>query len=297
VKLLITGASGLLGLRLCGLAARKNYELYSLYNQHEPNHGIPIKIDISNKDTVEKIFEKTKPEAVVHAAALTDVDKCELEKERAWKVNVEGTRNIVESCKRHQVFLAYISTDYVFDGEKGMYRECDEPNPINYYGLTKLKGEECVNSLLKDYCIIRASVLYGSNPATGKINFALWLLQKLKNNEKVTIVIDQWNSPTLNTNLASMILEIIERKIKGVHHLAGATRISRYGFSILIAKTFNLDTSLIIPSSSKEIPWIAKRPKDSSLNVEKAQQTLKNKPLKIGQALRKMKKEICISNV
>lgn len=297
MKLLITGASGLLGLRLCGLAARKSYELYSLYNQHEPNHGIPIKIDISNKDTVEKIFEKTKPEAVVHAAALTDVDKCELEKERAWKVNVEGTRNIVESCKRHQVFLAYISTDYVFDGEKGMYRECDEPNPINYYGLTKLKGEECVNSLLKDYCIIRASVLYGSNPATGKINFALWLLQKLKNNEKVTIVIDQWNSPTLNTNLASMILEIIERKIKGVHHLAGATRISRYGFSILIAKTFNLDTSLIIPSSSKEIPWIAKRPKDSSLNVEKAQQTLKNKPLKIGQALRKMKKEICISNV
>ena len=173
-----------------------------------------------------------------------------------------------------------------------MYKEDNEPDPINYYGLTKLKGEEYVKSLLEDYCIARTSVLYGSVPATGKTNFALWLLEKLKRGEEVRIITDQWNSPTLNTNIANMVLEIVERRIIGTYHLAGATRISRYDLSQLIAQTFCLNTNLIIPSLSKEFPWIARRPKDSSLNIEKAHQTLRNKPLKIEQALKKMKKEM-----
>jgi len=292
VKLLITGASGLLGSKLCELAIRKNYEVYSAYSQHKPLHGTQIRFDVSNKNAVEKIFEKIKPEAVVHAAALTNVDKCELEKELAWKTNIEGTENIAKSCKKHQVFLVYVSTDYVFDGEKGMYKETDKPAPINYYGLTKLKGEESVKNLTNKYCIARPSVIYGSIPATGKINFALWLLDKLKRKEKAKIVTDQWNSPTLNTNLANEILEVLERKLTGIFHLAGATRLSRHEFAKLLAETFSLDRNLIKPVSSKEISWIAKRPKDSSLNVDKACQTLRNKPQKIHEALKKMKKEI-----
>ena len=292
MKLLITGSSGLLGTKLSELAARKNYEVYAAYNQHKPLHGAPIQFDASNKKAVEKIFQKIKPEAVVHAAALTNVDKCEIEKELAWKINTEGTKNIAKLCKKHQAFLTYISTDYVFNGEKGMYEENDEPDPVNYYGLTKLKGEESIKNLTDEYCIARASVIYGSIPATGKINFALWLLEKLKNREKAKIVTDQWNSPTLNTNLANMVLEVLERKLTGIFHLAGATRLSRYEFAKFLAENFSLDTNLITPVSSKEFSWAAKRPKDSSLNIKKAQQTLKNKPLKIEQALNKMKKEI-----
>jgi dTDP-4-dehydrorhamnose reductase len=292
LKLLITGASGLLGSKLSELASRSHYEVYSAYSQHRPLYGTPVQLNIFDRKAVEKIFEKVKPKVVVHSAALTDVDKCESERELAWKVNVEGTRNIAESCKRHMVFLIYVSTDYIFNGEKGMYKEDDKPNPINYYGLTKLKGEECVKSLLEDYCIARTSVLYGSVLATGKINFALWVLEKLRNGEKVGIVTDQWNSPTLNTNLANMVLEIVEHRIKGIYHLAGATRINRYDLSQLIAQTFCLNTNLIIPKLSKEISWIARRPKDSSLNIEKAQQTLENKSLKIKQALRNLKKEM-----
>lgn len=292
MKLLITGASGLLGSKLSELAIRKDCEVYSAYSQHKPLHGTPTQFNISDRKGVEKVFEKVKPEAVVHSASLTDVDRCESEKELAWKVNVEGTRNIAESCKRHQALLVYISTDYIFNGEKGMYKEDNEPDPINYYGLTKLKGEEYVKSLLEDYCIARTSVLYGSVPATGKTNFALWLLEKLRNGEKVRIITYQWNSPTLNTNLANMVLEIVERKIKGIYHLAGATRINRYDLSHLIAQTFCLNTNLIIPSLSKEFSWIARRPRDSSLNIEKAQQTLESKPLKIEQALRNLKKEM-----
>ena len=291
MKLLITGASGLFGSKLCEVAARKNYDVYSAYNQHEPLHGTPVQFDVSNKNAVEKIFRKINPEVVVHAAALTNVDKCETQKELAWKINVEGTENIAESCKEHQAFLIYISTDYVFDGENGMFKETDKPSPINYYGLTKLKGEEHVKNLLDNYCIGRASVIYGSIPATGKINFALWLLNKLKRREKVTIVTDQWNSPTLNTNLANMIREVLERKLCGVFHLAGATRISRYEFAKLLAETFSLDKNHITPVSSKEIKWIARRPKDSSLNVNEAYQTLKNKPLRIHEALENMKRD------
>jgi dTDP-4-dehydrorhamnose reductase len=220
------------------------------------------------------------------------VDKCELEKELAWKINTEGTKNIAELCKKHQAFPVYISTDYVFNGEKGMYEEKDEPDPLNYYGLTKLKGEESIKNLTDEHCIARTSVIYGSVPATGKINFALWLLEKLKNREKAKIATDQWNSPTLNTNLANMVLEVLERKLTGIFHLAGATRLSRYKFAKFIAETFSLDMNLITPVSSEEFPWAAKRPKDSSLNIKKTQQTLKNKPLKIEQALNKMKKEI-----
>jgi dTDP-4-dehydrorhamnose reductase len=292
MKLLITGSGGLLGSKLCELAIEKKHELYSLYSQHRPLQGVPIKVDISDRNAIEKALGKTEPETVVHTAALTDVDKCELQKELAWKVNVEGTTNLAELCKLHEVFLVYISTDYVFDGKKGLYKEDDEPNPINYYGLAKLKGEDAVKDLLEDYCIARTSVLYGSTAAAGKINFALWLLEKLKHNEEVKIVTDQWNSPTLNTNLANMLLEIAEQRIRGVYHLAGATRISRYDFSRLIAKAFGLDASLIEPSLSEEFQWIAKRPVDSSLDVKKAQQTLRNKPLPIEKALEIIKKEI-----
>ena len=292
MKLLITGASGLLGSKLSELAISNNHDVYSAYNQNKPHRGTPIHFDVSKKNAVEKMFEKIKPKAVVHAAALTNVDKCELEKELAWKINVEGTRYTAELCKKHRAFLVYISTDYVFNGEKGIYKENDNPDPINHYGLTKLKGEELSRNLANEHCIARASVIYGSIPATGKINFALWLLNKLKRKEKVKIVIDQWNSPTLNTNLANMILEVLERKLTGIFHLAGATRLNRYEFAKFLAETFSLDKNLITPVPSKEIKWIAKRPKDASLNVNKAHQKLKNKPLKIHEALTEMKKEM-----
>jgi dTDP-4-dehydrorhamnose reductase len=273
------------------MAINKKYEVYSAFNRHVSLYGKTIQFDVSDGNAVKKAFRKIKPEVVVHAAALTNVDKCEVDKKLAWKINVEGTENIAKLCKEHDVFLIYISTDYVFDGERGMYKENDDPAPINYYGFTKLKGEEKVKHIVDEYCIARTSVIYGLIPATGKINFTLWLLEKLKEKEKVKIVTDQWNSPTLNTNLADMLLEIIERKKTGIYHLAGATRINRYRFAELIAKTFKLDSKLITPTSSTEFSWIAKRPQDSSLSVKKAYCILKNKPSKVNEALKKMRIE------
>ena len=290
MKVLITGASGLYGSKLSQIIEKK-CEVYSGYNKDKPTYGNAVQFDISDKNRVENVFKKVNPDVVVHAASLTDVDKCETSKALAWKINVEGTRNTVEATKACDAFLFYVSTDYVFNGEKGNYVETDKPDPINYYGLTKLKAEQLVETVTEEYCIARTSVIYGAKPAAGKTNFALWLLNKLRQKETVKIVVDQWNSPTLNTNLAEMTWEIIQRGMTGVYHLAGATRISRYDFAKLIAQTFNLDTSLIKPVISASFSWAANRPRDSSLEIAKAHRMLKGKPLKVGQSLERLKKE------
>ena len=292
MKLLVTGASGLLGTRICQLSVGQSNEVYSAYSQHLPQFGTPIKLDITDGTALKQLFDKTKPDVLVHSAALTDVDKCEKEKDLAWKINVESTSNLAQLCHKHNCFLVYVSTDYVFNGEKGNYKETERTAPINYYGLTKLEGEEEIKKSRAEYCIARPSVIYGSIPAAGKVNFALWLIEKLRKKEETKTVTDQWNSPTLNTNLAEMILEIVEKRVTGTFHLAGATRLSRYEFAQNIAETFNLDKNCLLPTSSKEMQWLAKRPKDSSLNVDKAKQTLKNKPPQISEALSRLKMEM-----
>lgn len=143
---------------MCQIAFRKNHEVYAAYSQHKPLYGTPVELNILDLKAEQQALNKIKPDAVAHAAALTDVDKCEMDKELAWKTNVEATENLVRLCKKRNTFLVYVSTDYVFDGERGMYKETDTPAPINHYGLTKLKGEEAVQAL-DDYCIAR-----GSNP-------------------------------------------------------------------------------------------------------------------------------------
>jgi len=291
MKILISGASGLYGSKLTQIIP-KTHQVYSAYYRIKPTLGTLIRFDVSNKDQVEKAFEKINPEVVVHAAALTNVDKCETNKPLAWKVNVDGTRNMTEAAEKYNAFFLYLSTDYVFNGEKGSYIENDKPDPVNYYGLTKVKAEEIIQDMSGECCICRPSVIYGASPSAEKTNFALWLINKLRQDEQVKIVTDQWNSPTLDTNLAEMTWEIVQRRMTGVYHISGATSISRNDFAKAIASTFNLDSTLIMPSTSSDFSWIAKRPKDSSLNVEKAQKSLKKKPLTLEQALAQMRLEM-----
>ena len=291
MKLLVTGASGLYGTKLARLAVDRGDEVYSCDVQELPVCGNFVKLDVSNREMVETTFKQVKPDVVVHAATITDVDKCETNKDLAWKVNVEGTRNIVDASRQVGTFIMYISTDYVFGGEKGNYKEAETPNPIQYYGLTKLVAEEIVKSQ-PEYFIARPSVIYGSTPAAGKVNFALWLIETMRKGQHVKILTDQWNTPTLNTNIAEMSLEIAERRLKGTFHLCGATRVSRIEFANQIADTFDLDKSLIDPAQSSQFTWPAKRPCDSSLDTAKAQQTLQHKPLQMEDALKKLKEEL-----
>jgi len=287
-ELLVTGASGLLGNRIVDLA--KNDHTIIPLHKTKPLHSNSIKLDITNLSDALSLFNKLKPNAVIHTASETNVDKCETEREHAWKVNVEGTRNIALACAKTNAKLVYISTDYVFDGEKGNYKEEDKPNPINYYGLTKLEGEKQVAQHCRNYAILRTSVLYGWHP--WKQNFTTWTINQLKQNKEITVVEDHYNTPTLVDNLAEMALEVVEKDLQGLLHASGSERISRYEFAKQIAKTFNLNPHLIRPTRMSQLTtWTAKRPKDSSLNTSKIQKQLKTKPLNITEGLERMLKE------
>lgn len=294
MKLLITGASGLYGSKLAKLAIERGIEVYSSDIQDTSISGNFVKLDISGRAQVGEVFDGIKPDVVVHAATLTDVDKCELNKELAWKINVDGTINIAKAAKRLGAFLVYISTDYVFSGEKGYYVESDSPDPVNYYGLTKLEAETVVMSMMpeSDFFIGRPSVMYGSTPAAGKVNFALWVIESLRKGERIKIVTDQWNTPTLNTNLADMTLEVVERRLSGLYHTCGATRVSRFEFAEKIADCFGLDKSLIDKVSASQFSWPALRPVDSSLDTSLAQRAFKCKPLTMDKALEQLKREL-----
>jgi len=294
LKLLITGASGLYGSKLAKLAIERGIEVYSSDIQDTSISGNFVKLDISGRAQVGEVFDGIKPDVVVHAATLTDVDKCELNKELAWKINVDGTINIAKAAKRLGAFLVYISTDYVFSGEKGYYVESDSPDPVNYYGLTKLEAETVVMSMMpeSDFFIGRPSVMYGSTPAAGKVNFALWVIESLRKGERIKIVTDQWNTPTLNTNLADMTLEVVERRLSGLYHTCGATRVSRFEFAEKIADCFGLDKSLIDKVSASQFSWPALRPVDSSLDTSLAQRAFKCKPLTMDKALEQLKREL-----
>ena len=290
MKILITGGSGLLGGKVAELAQARGDEVFSGYAHNAPGFGKAVKFDLLDGSGISETIMRIKPEVIIHSAALTDVDRCERERELAYKINVEGTRIISEVSKQIGSFLIYISTDYVFEGSRGMYREDDSPNPLSYYGLTKLLGEQfCDHG-----CIARSCVIYGSRPASGKVNFALWAINSLGANQPIHVVTDQFITPTLNSSLAAMVLEAGERQLDGTYHLAGASRISRYDFAITVARMLDLDFSLISPCWMEDMKWAAKRPMDSSLDTSKAAKKLKEKPLSTEQAMQRLKDELAV---
>ena len=287
MKIFITGGSGLFGSKVAEIAQARGDEVFSGYAHNLPEYGRAVKFDLLDEKTISELVGKIEPEVIIHSAALTDVDRCEREQELAYKINVDGTRAIATAAEKAGSFLIYISTDYVFDGLCGMYREDDRPNPVSYYGYSKLQGEQFCRG-----CIARTCVIYGSRPASGKVNFALWLLNNLNSDKEVRVVTDQFITPTLNTNLAAMVLEAADRRLCGVYNLVGATRISRYDYALELAREFDLDKSLILPSRMADLTWAAKRPIDSSLDTSKARAELMERPLPLNKALRTLRTEI-----
>lgn len=289
MKILVTGASGLLGQKVSRLTLERGHEAFSIYKENPVNLGTAIELDLTDSESLTNLVHKIEPEVIIHTAAYTDVDGCELNRELAWKVNAEATKHIAMASANIKSHLVYVSTDYVFDGGKGIYKEKDEPHPISYYGYTKFKGEEFVKKHAENWCITRASVIYGWGGS--KLNFATWLIENLGQGKEVKVLVDQHVSPTLNTNLAQMLLEIAERKLSGILHTAGATRVNRREFALRLAEVFDLNIDLIKPAKMDEISWKAKRPRDSSLSVSKACSLLRVKPLELEEAFERMKEE------
>ena len=297
-KMLVIGGTSLLGYKL--LSNTNDFELYASYNKNIINlkNVETLKIDITNKKNCEKIFD-VKPDIIINTAAITNVDYCEKFEKNAFDVNVTGTKNIAKIAEKLGSKLIHISTDAVFSGSKKFYVEEDKPNPISVYGKTKLESEKII-SKVNDSVILRPSVLFGWIPfeyiktkdeSRKTMNFGLWVIDQLYKNNKISIVNDQINTPTLADNLAENIIEIIKTDLTGIFHLSGLSCISRLDFSKKIAKTFGYSNNLISSISSEKLKQIAPRTLESCLNCDKIVQYGVNL-LNIDQSIEKMYNQI-----
>ena len=297
-KMLVIGGTSLLGYKL--LSNTNNFELYASYNKNLINlkNIETLKIDITNKKNCEKILN-LKPDIIINTAAITNVDYCEKFEKNAFDVNVTGTKNIAKIAEKLGSKLIHISTDAVFSGSKKFYVEEDKPNPISIYGKTKLESEKIITKV-NDSVILRPSVLFGWIPfeyvktkdeSRKTMNFGLWVIDQLYKNNKMSIVNDQINTPTLADNLAENIIEIIKKDLTGIFHLSGLSCISRLDFSKKIAKTFGYSDNLISSISSEKLKQIAPRTLESCLNCDKIVQNGVNL-LNINQSIEKMYNQI-----
>ncbi|MGC9010469.1 MAG: dTDP-4-dehydrorhamnose reductase [Sulfolobales archaeon] len=282
--IILTGVSSSPGYKTALKLRSLGYQILGVYNTHAVENINAIKFDLT-KDPSKLIYDY-KPETVIHMAAIGEVDKCESDQAMCYLINTIATRELAKASYKIGSRFIYLSTDYVFDGSKGLYTEEDPPRPINYYGLTKLLGEEATLSI--NGVIIRTAWIYGLGP--GRVNFGRFVIDKLSRGEEIRAIVDQWSSPTLNTLIAEAVVSILKRDFTGIIHVAGP-RMSRYEFALAIADVFGFPKSLIKPVSINEVGYKAPRPRDSSLNNSKATQML-NIPLNdIKYALEILKRE------
>ncbi|MFC1991136.1 SDR family oxidoreductase [Chloroflexota bacterium] len=268
-KLLIIGGSGLLGSNLARIAA-KDFETYATYNSRPTriSECRIVSLDIRDQNKTLAVFNEVKPNLVIHTAALVDVDFCEGHPEGAWSTNVGGTENVALASKEVEAKLLYISTDSVFDGEKGMYVEEDLPRPLTIYAKTKLEGERMVRHWLPDSLIIRTAFCSRNSP--GKPNLAEWIINGLESRKILKMFTDVFFSPIPVCTLIEAMLTIYHKELSGIYHVGGKERCSKFDYAMEIAHQFGLNTSYIQPSTLAEAKLKAPRPKDVSLNVGKA---------------------------
>jgi len=293
-RILITGSNGMLGERLVNYFMHDS-KVELLCCSIEDSSFIPDcnfkKLDITDKDEVKKIVLDFYPDFIINTAAYTNVDKSEIDKLDAWNVNVKGVENISQYAKAIDTHVLHISSDYIFDGKKGPYTEIDKPDPVGYYGRTKLAAENVLRLSGAIYTIIRTNVLYGPSHY-GRPDFVRWLVQSLKKNQPVRIVTDQINNPTYLDDILTGLSKIINKRKQGIFNIAGKELLSRFRFSQMIAEFFNLDNKLIEPVTTAELNQTAKRPLNSGLIILKAITELDYSPTDLFKSLELMKNEL-----
>lgn len=256
MKVLVTGVKGQLGYDVVRELEKRGMEAV----------GVDIdEMDITDSDSVMKVITKAAPDAVIHCAAYTAVDAAEENREICHRVNVDGTQNIANACKKLDIKMIYISTDYVFDGEgiKAWEPE-DERNPVSVYGQTKYEGELAVENTLDKYFIVRIAWVFGIN---GK-NFVKTMLNLAKTRDTLTVVDDQFGSPTYTYDLARLLVDMIQTEKYGIYHATNEGICTWYEFACAIFKCAGVEMN-VIPVSSEEYAAKAKRPANSRMSKEK----------------------------
>lgn len=295
-RVLICGSNGLLGQRMSLLLS--NNTAYEVLNTSRDRSFVfddrlfdYTQLDITQKGDAKSLISSFQPSVIINAAGATDVDWCETHREEAWNVNVVGVENLVEASRKVGAKLIHVSTDYVFDGKNSPYAENAQPNPINYYGKTKLAGENAIRAGGIPNAIVRSIVVYGSGINVRK-NFALWVIGSLHAGKRIRCVDDQYGNPTHVSDLAQAILKIFETDRCGLYHVCGRDKINRYDFAIQAADIFGLDSSLIDRSKTSELAQPAARPLVTGFVTLKAESELGLSPMDVREGLMLLKSEL-----
>lgn len=277
-RILVVGSNGLLGQKITTLFSKsKYYDILNVSVEEKTfldEKDLPYQqLDITKRSSVLKFIDTFQPDVIINTAAVTNVDLCETDRALAWKVNVSGVENLVYGAKMVGAKVIHFSSDYVFDGTNGPYSESDTPNPISYYGRTKLASENILKLSGIPHVIIRTMILYGIANQV-KDNFALWLANSLSENKQIRVVDDQIGNPTLVDDLAFAVLKIVEYDRSGLFHITGSELVSRYGFALALAKKFKFNKDLITPIKTSILKQPAPRPLKSGLIILKAETDL-----------------------
>ena len=283
-KILITGANGLLGQKLVGLLIRQPG--VQLIATARGNNRLPYtdgytycSMDITNNQQVMDVIGDVRPDVVIHTAAMTDVDKCEVQKDDCWAQNVQAVESIVNACRSVGAFLLHVSTDFIFDGADGPYDETAEGNPISFYGWSKYAAEKVIINAGKadqplQWAIARTVLVYGIAHDMSRSNIILWVKKSLEDGKTIKVVTDQWRSPTLAEDLAMGCYLIASQQAAGIFNISGKEVLTPYEMAIRTADFFGLNKSLITQADASTFTQVARRPPRTGFVLDKARTVL-----------------------
>lgn len=291
MKILITGSNGLLGQKIVKLCLKYGIQFLATSKGENRNPDCPssnyFALDITNKLEINGVFEAFYPTHVIHTAAITNVDQCENDKDLCTDVNINATGYLFDVTQRFFAHFQFISTDFVFDGEKGMYQETDEVNPLSFYAKSKVEAENLLlKSEYKNWSILRTIIVFGEGNNLSRSNIVLWVKDSLSKAQNINVVNDQFRTPTWAEDLAWACLRVCEKSKTGIYHISGKDYNSMLGFAREVATFYKLDESLITEISSASLNQPAKRPPNTGFNLSKAEKELGYKPKSFSECLR-----------
>jgi dTDP-4-dehydrorhamnose reductase len=296
-RVLITGSNGLLGqslLRLL-LQEKNQFEVIGLSlgkNRSGRDDFEYRSIDVTSESLLKENVLEIHPDVIINTAAMTQVDACEEHQQECDALNIGVVQSLISVAAQINAHVIHLSTDFIFDGKKGTYKETDAPNPISYYGRSKLKSEEILIDSKIEYTILRTILVYGKVQGMSRNNIVLWVKEQLENKQEITLVEDQFRTPTYVENLALACKISMEKKALGIYHVASDSLLSIYEIGQQIAEVFELDTSLIKPISTSTLNQLAARPIRTGFDLTKTAKELDLHPTSFQQDLQRFKEKL-----